>query len=219
MHANPINFFQTVFTRLKTQNNFITFVSESLRYFSDLDFDVLNFCLLDSLSETREERIGADMMSIAPWLNNMSQFAATVCKKQERLDLEPILHYVTNRIADGQVYDLYVFNEILGQMSGTRFVDEVGVDQMDVLAAGDCLRRSAFVFEPQKYHRRSGNRLAIALRDTGVAGKLVVLSAIRKQDLVFDEERMPLKVLSWLNDQVGLDIGSRSMLCQVGVSN
>lgn len=75
------------------------------------------------------------------------------------------------------------------------------------------------MFEPQKYHRRSGNRLAIALRDTGVAGKLVVLSAIRKQDLVFDEERMPLKVLSWLNDQVGLDIGSRSMLCQVGVSN
>lgn len=204
--STPYVVFDYVFSLLREYSNFIPIVTDAVRYFSDLEFDILNFSLLEDLSGRGRndlKRIGADGMSVNSWLRNLSTFVGVVCRKQERMDLEPILQYVANQLVSGSIYDLRVLQELISGMNGTRIQDDLTVEQLDAIAGGEVLRREAFGFENLKVVRKSAVRLAGALRGSGLVAKIAVLIAVRKMRVVFERpDNEPLKVVAWLSDVV-----------------
>ena len=54
--TNPLIFFMRMFEKVENMRNFIDPIVESLKYCTALAFDVLNFCIIDSISNPKKIR-------------------------------------------------------------------------------------------------------------------------------------------------------------------
>ena len=204
VHSNPTIAFTIIIDQLQSYDNQIPHVVDASRYLTELEFDVLAYCMLEALSNTSAERIQSNGTSLAKWLISLSTFCGTLWRKHP-IELEAILQYVASQLAVDNVYDLIVLQELIGQMSGIRSIEETTDAQKEALAGSDNLRREVFLFEGLRTTKKSVTRLANVL----VQGKLVqtigILIAQQRKEIVFRGESKELKVLGWMFDHVSLN--------------
>ena len=72
-----------LFTNIRSRSkvNLNGAVIDSLKYLSDLSFDVLGFCIIESLNNPGRARIKIDDTSFSEWLTALSSFCEAVYKK------------------------------------------------------------------------------------------------------------------------------------------
>ncbi|KAI9098574.1 transcription factor/nuclear export subunit protein 2-domain-containing protein [Phlyctochytrium arcticum] len=203
VHSNPVVAFAYIIKQLESYDNMIPHVVDASRYLTELEFDILPYCLIGALAEpkTRTESNG---MSIAPWLKSLATFTGQVFKKHP-MELTPLLRYLVNQLTVGNVHDLIVLHELVGSMSGIKLMEEATEAQLEALGGGETLKREAFIWENIRTMRRSGLRLMKALVDTGYSSQMAILISQRKQEIIYqgmntEDDNMDVKILAWLND-------------------
>ena len=72
---------------------------ESLRFLSGLSYDVLCFCIVESLSAPDKERTKHDGTTVSMWIQNLAVFIGTVSRKYN-LDITGLLQYIANQLLD-----------------------------------------------------------------------------------------------------------------------
>ncbi|KAI9098577.1 transcription factor/nuclear export subunit protein 2-domain-containing protein [Phlyctochytrium arcticum] len=203
VHSNPVVAFAYIIKQLESYDNMIPHVVDASRYLTELEFDILPYCLIGALAEPKKRTEG-NGMSIAPWLKSLATFTGQVFKKHP-MELTALLRYLVSQLTVGNVHDLIVLHELVGSMSGIKPMEEATAAQLEALGGGETLKREAFIWENIRTMRRSGLRLMRALVDTGYSSQLAILISQRKQEIIYqgmntEDDNMDVKILAWLND-------------------
>lgn len=96
-HCSPGFLFDYVLLQIQVYNNLITPVVDSLKYLTNLSYDVLGFCLIECLANADKKRVKHDSTSISGWLQSLSSFCGAVYKKYS-IELTGLLQYVANQL-------------------------------------------------------------------------------------------------------------------------
>ena len=78
---------------------------------SNLSFDVLGFCIIESLNDPDKNRTKTDGTSISMWLTNLAVFCGAVFKKYN-IELTGLLQYIANQLKAKHSLDLLIVKEV-----------------------------------------------------------------------------------------------------------
>ncbi|KAJ3196805.1 THO complex subunit 2 [Irineochytrium annulatum] len=106
------------------------------------------------------------------------------------------------QLAKNNVQDLVVLQDLIGQMSGVKPVEEATDHQLEALAGGETLRREVFLFETARFTRKASIRLTRALIECNLAAPLAILIGQQRKDCIYRGEEREIKSLGWLQDNV-----------------
>ncbi|KAI8901013.1 transcription factor/nuclear export subunit protein 2-domain-containing protein [Globomyces pollinis-pini] len=209
VHSNPTIAFSEMLPSLQKYNNLIPLIVDDTRYLTDLELDILSFCLIESFARTGNDhdRIEENGTTFEAWLKALALFCGTLFKKHG-IDMQGIFQYIANQLLSNNVYDLLVLQELITHMTGIDVPADAGIGQLAGLSGGTWIRRVVFVYESARNLRKPTARLVKALLSSKLTMQLGILIAKHRKEIVFrhrhDEEdpsRVPdLKVLAWLND-------------------
>jgi THO complex subunit 2 len=200
VHSNPVIAFSIIIDQLQAYDNQIPFVVDASRYLTELSFDVLGYSLLEALAVDKE-RIQPGGTGVRSWLRALAVFGGNLFKKHT-IELSGLLRYLFYQLAAYNTPDLIIIQELIGQMSGLRPVDEATDAQLEALAGGESLRREALMFEAARLTRKPSLRLTRALLDSKMATPIAILIGQHRRETIFREESRELKILGWLFDMV-----------------
>ena len=132
-------------TLLQVYDNLIGPVVDSLKYLTNLSFDVLGFCIIECLNDPSRERTKTDGTSISMWLTALSSFCGAVFKKHS-IELTGLLQYVANQLKAKHSLDLLIIKEVVAKMGGVEGHEEMTAEQVEASAGGELLRQEAASF-------------------------------------------------------------------------
>lgn len=96
-HCSPGFLFDYVLLQIQVYDNLIHPVVDSLKYLTSLSYDVLGYCLIESLANADKKRVKLDSTSISNWLQSLSCFCGAIFKKYI-IELTGLLQYVANQL-------------------------------------------------------------------------------------------------------------------------
>merc|ERR1719347_549001 len=200
-HSSPGLLFTYILSQIQVYDNLIGPVVDSLKYLTNLSFDVLGFCIIESLNDPGRARTKTDGTSISMWLTALSSFCGAVYKKHT-IELTGLLQYVANQLKAKHSLDLLIIKEVVAKMGGIEGAEEMTTEQIEALAGGELLRAEAASFSQVKNTRKSSQRLKDSLIGSGLAVPLVLLMAQQGNSVVYQEtEDDHLKLVGRLFDQ------------------
>ena len=200
-HASPGLLFTYILSQIQVYDNLIGPVVDSLKYLTNLSFDVLGFCIIESLNDPNRTKNKTDGTSISMWLTALSSFCGAVYKKHN-IELTGLLQYVANQLKAKHSLDLIIIKEVVAKMGGIEGVEEMTSEQIEATAGGELLRQEAASFTQVKNTRKSSQRLKDCLIESGLAVPLVLLMAQQGNCVVYQEtEDDHLKLVGKLFDQ------------------
>ena len=111
-HSSPGFLFDYMLVQIQVYDNLIHPVVDSLKYLTNLSYDVLGFCLIESLANAEKKRVKHDSTSISSWLQSLSSFCGAVFKKYN-IELTGLLQYVANQLKAQKRLVLHIYLKIL----------------------------------------------------------------------------------------------------------
>jgi len=87
-------------------------VVDSLKYLTNISYDVLGYCLVEALAGADRDRFKHDGTSISLWLQSLASFCGAIFKKYN-IELTGLLQYVANQLKAQKRYVLTQINERL----------------------------------------------------------------------------------------------------------
>lgn len=70
---------------------------DSLKYLTNISYDVLGYCLVEALAGADRDRFKHDGTSISLWLQSLASFCGAIFKKYN-IELSGLLQYVANQL-------------------------------------------------------------------------------------------------------------------------
>jgi len=200
-HSSPGLIFAYVLSQIQVADNLIGPVVDSMKYMTNLSFDVLGFCIIESLNHPDKNRTKTDGTSISMWLGNLAVFCGSVFKKYP-IELTGLLQYVANQLKAKHSLDLLIVKEVVNKMGGIEAYEEMTPEQLEAISGGELLRQEAGNFMQVKNTRKSSQRLKDCLIEMDMAVPLVLLMAQQGSCVVYQEtEKDHLKLVGKLFDQ------------------
>ncbi|CAJ0597189.1 unnamed protein product [Cylicocyclus nassatus] len=208
-HIHPITVFDYLLSQVQTFDNLIQPVVESLKFLTNLEFDILTFCIIEQLASPDKQQLKASDGKLSPWLQALATLVGAIYKKYN-VELSGMLNYVMNQLKNEKSFDLLVLREVIQNMACIEGVAGATPDQLEALGGGELLRQEAGSFTTTRNKRASARlRDAIMSGDTAVA--LCILIAQQRECVVYhDSSRLPLKLIGEMVDQC------RDTLLQLG---
>ncbi|XP_015433412.1 PREDICTED: THO complex subunit 2 [Dufourea novaeangliae] len=200
-HSSPGVLFDYVLIQIQLYDNLIGPVVDSLKYLTNISYDVLGYCLVEALAGADRDRFKHDGTSISLWLQSLASFCGAIFKKYN-IELTGLLQYVANQLKAQKSLDLLILKEIVQKMAGIEAAEEMTSDQLDAMAGGDLLKNEAGYFSQVRNTKKSSQRLKEALAEHDLAVALCLLMAQQKHCVVYREtDKSHLKLVGKLYDQ------------------
>lgn len=95
-----------VLVQIQIYDNLINPVVDSLKYLTSLSYDVLGYCLVESLASADRDRFKHDGTSISLWLQSLASFCGAIFKKYN-IELTGLLQYVANQLKAQKRYEIW----------------------------------------------------------------------------------------------------------------
>ncbi|XP_030748048.1 THO complex subunit 2 isoform X2 [Sitophilus oryzae] len=200
-HCSPGFLFDYVLLQIQVYNNLINPVVDSLKYLTNLSYDVLGYCLIETLSNADKKRVKHDSTSISTWLQSLSSFCGAVYKKYS-IELTGLLQYVANQLKAQKSLDLLILKEVVQKMAGVEPSEDSTMDQLNAMAGGELLKGEAGYFSQIRNTKKSSLRLKESLSENDLAVALCLLMAQQNYCVVYKEtQKSHLKLVGKLSDQ------------------
>ncbi|KAK0417584.1 hypothetical protein QR680_013097 [Steinernema hermaphroditum] len=200
-HSHPLVVFDYILGQVQTFENLIEPVVDSLKYLSSLEFDILSYSIIRSLSEEGKEQLKESDGTFSPWLQALATFVGNVFKRYN-IELSGLLFYVLNQLRDKQSYDLIVLREVMHSMSGIEVGTHLADEQLDALCGGENLRAESGSMTNVKMNRRAVVRLRDTLSKDDLLTALCIMIAQQSNWIVFHEsEEIPVKLTGVMLDK------------------
>ena len=144
-HSSPGLLLTYILSQNQMYDNLIGPVVDSLKYLTNLSFDVLGFCIIESLNDPNRTKNKSDGTSISMWITALSSFCRLVYKKHT-IELKGLLQYVANQLKAKHSLDLIIIKEVVAKLGGVEGVEEMTLDQIEATAGGELPRHEAVSF-------------------------------------------------------------------------
>lgn len=200
-HYSPATLFDYILFQIQLYDNLIGPVVDSLKYMTSLSFDVMGFCIYDSLQNDPKKRVKHDGCAISPWFQSTSLFCATAFKKYN-VDLSGILLYITDQLSRNSSAELVLLKEIMQKMGGILITNDMTPHQIQALGGGEIMKAEAGYFFQQKNFKKTAARLKEALVDNNLTGPLGMILAQHKNHIMFmQSQKYDLQFVGQLYDE------------------
>ncbi|XP_060572351.1 THO complex subunit 2-like isoform X2 [Ruditapes philippinarum] len=185
-HSNPGVLFEYVIRQIEKYDNLIGPVVDSLKYLTNLSYDILVFCVIEAVGNPEKEKMKIDETSLSTWLQSLANFAGSICKKYQ-VDLAGMMQYVTNQLKAGKSIDLLLMREIVQKMSGIEISEEITMDQLEAMSGGELLRQEGGYFTQVRNTKKSSNRLKDTVLEHDLALALCLLISQHRDAVIYKE--------------------------------
>ena len=205
-YANPHVVITTALAQIEVYDSIADVFVEGARYFTDLAYDVLTWALISAMGRAGRSRVQDGGIFTSKWLAALASFAGKIFKRYNMLRPGPVLQYVVNQLDKGNSTDLVVLEQIVLAMAGITTDTNYNDAQLQAMGGGELLQSQTILQLLDRRHesKSSSKRLVRSLRETGLAGKLLLLLAQRRQSCVFSSENgdAHLKLLGNTFDEI-----------------
>jgi THO complex subunit 2 len=205
-YSNPHIVINTAISQIEVYDNLAEVFVEGARYFTDLGYDVLTWSLISALGRAGRSRVQESGLVTSRWLTALAYFAGKMFKRYTIMRPAPVLQYVADQLIKGNPTDLIVLEQIILFMAGIVTDASYNDAQLLAMGGGELLRSQTILQLLDKRHesRITSRRLMRSLKESDLAGKLLLAIAIQRQASVFNLEdtNAPLKLLGNLYDEI-----------------
>lgn len=199
-HSNPSILFEYILSQIQAYDNLIGPVVDSFKYLTPMSYDVLIYCIVESLGDPNRQKTSSDGLSISQWLLSLATFCGAIVKKYP-VELPGLLQFIANQLKMEKSLDLFILKEIIQKMAGI-CTDEMTDDQLLALSGGEVLKNEGGYFNQVRNTRKSSIRLKEALLESNLAMPLCILIAQQRNCIVFvEQDHSHLKLIGKLYDQ------------------
>ncbi len=205
-YSNPHIVINTAISQIEVYDNLAEVFVEGARYFTDLGYDVLTWSLISALGRAGRSRVQESGLVTSRWLTALAYFAGKMFKRYTIMRPTPVLQYVTDQLIKGNPTDLIVLEQIILFMAGIVTDASYNDAQLLAMGGGELLRSQTILQLLDRRHesRITSRRLMRSLKESDLAGKLLLAIATQRQASVFNLEDTdaPLKLLGNLYDEI-----------------
>jgi THO complex subunit 2 len=138
-HTNPLAAYDFILTSIGSYANLIPYIVEALRFSTDLSRDCMAWSILQQL-QASGSRLRSGDTNYSPWFAGLTKFIGVFYRKFYAVELKGLLHFLMDRLANGESLDLLILKELLARMGGCDLVTELSADQLEAMSGGALLR-------------------------------------------------------------------------------
>ncbi|GMR39861.1 hypothetical protein PMAYCL1PPCAC_10056, partial [Pristionchus mayeri] len=200
-HSHPSFVFDYLLGQVQTFDNLIHPVVDALRFLTNLELDVLLFCVLEQLSSPSKESLKASDGTTSTWLLSLSTLVGALLKKYT-IELSPVLDYVGMQLRSNKSADLLILNEMLHSMAGIEKATQATQEHIEALSGGELLRQEGGSYGSSIRNKKAALRLRDAILKEDLAVGLSILVAQQRDAILYSgSKEMPLKLTGEMADQ------------------
>eukprot|EP00249_Psilotum_nudum_P020964 c27916_g1_i1 orf=2-757(-) len=201
-HANPMTVLRTIVHQIEAYKDMITPVVDAFKYLTQLEYDVLEYVVIERLAQGGREKLKEDGLNLSDWLQSLASFWGHLCKKYPSMELRGLFQYLVNQLKRGEGIELVVLQELIQQMANVEYTENMTEEQLEAMSGGETLRYQATSFGITRNNKallKSTNRLRGALLprdDPKLAVPLLLLIAQHRSSVVIDADAPYIKMVS-----------------------
>lgn len=201
-HANPMTVLRTIVHQIEAYRDMITPVVDAFKYLTQLEYDILEYVVIERLAQSGREKLKDDGLNLSDWLQSLASFWGHLCKKYPSMELRGLFQYLVNQLKKGNGIELVFMQELIQQMANVHYTENMTEEQLDAMAGSDTLRYQATSFGITRNNKaliKSTNRLRDALLpkdEPKLAIPLLLLIAQHRSLVVINAEVPYIKMVS-----------------------
>ncbi|KAH9746029.1 THO complex subunit 2 [Citrus sinensis] len=219
-HANPMTVLRTIVHQIEAYRDMITPVVDAFKYLTQLEYDVLEYVVIERLAQGGRDKLKDDGLNLSDWLQSLASFwghlcassdqfeffglpigRCSQCKKYPSMELRGLFQYLVNQLKRGKGIELVLLQELIQQMANVQYTENLTEDQLDAMAGSETLRYQATSFGVTRNNKaliKSTNRLKDSLlpRDEPkLAIPLLLLIAQHRSVVVINADAPYIKMV------------------------
>ncbi|XP_021832088.1 THO complex subunit 2 isoform X1 [Prunus avium] len=201
-HANPMTVLRTIVHQIEAYRDMITPVVDAFKYLTQLEYDVLEYVVIERLAQGGRDKLKEDGLNVSDWLQSLASFWGHLCKKYPSMELRGLFQYLVNQLKKGQGIELVLLQELIQQMANVHYTENLTEDQLDAMAGSETLRYQATSFGVTRNNKaliKSTNRLRDSLLpkdESKLAIPLLLLLAQHRSVVIIDADAPYIKMVS-----------------------
>ncbi|KAK2995185.1 hypothetical protein RJ640_005775 [Escallonia rubra] len=201
-HANPMTVLRTIVHQIEAYRDMITPVVDAFKYLTQLEYDILEYVVIERLAQGGREKLKDDGLNLSDWLQSLASFWGHLCKKYPSMELRGLFQYLVNQLKKGNGIELVLLQELIQQMANVQYTENMTEDQLDAMAGSETLRYQATSFGVTRNNKaliKSTNRLRDSLLpkdEPKLAIPLLLLIAQHRSVVVINAEVPYIKMVS-----------------------
>lgn len=200
-HANPMTVLRTIVHQIEAYRDMITPVVDAFKYLTQLEYDVLEYVVIERLAQGGRDKLKEDGLNLSDWLQSLASFWGHLCKKYPSMELRGLFQYLVNQLKKGQGIELVLLQELIQQMANVQYTENLTEEQLDAMAGGETLRYQATSFGVTRNNKaliKSTNRLRDSLLskdEPKLAVPLLLLIAQHRSVVVINADAPYIKMV------------------------
>ncbi|BBM99302.1 THO complex subunit 2 [Marchantia polymorpha subsp. ruderalis] len=201
-HANPMTVLRTIVHQIEAYKDMIAPVVDAFKYLTQLEYDVLEYVVIERLAQGGREKLKEDGLNVSDWLQSLASFWGHLCKKYPSMELRGLFQYLVNQLKKGEGIELVLLQELIQQMASVEYTENVTEDQLEAMAGGETMRFQATAFGVTRNNKalmKSTNRLRDSLfskDEPKLAVPLLLLIAQQRTNVVVNANAPYIKLVS-----------------------
>ncbi|XP_044488002.1 THO complex subunit 2 isoform X2 [Mangifera indica] len=201
-HANPMTVLRTIVHQIEAYRDMITPVVDAFKYLTQLEYDVLEYVVIERLAQGGRDKLKDDGLNLSDWLQSLASFWGHLCKKYPSMELRGLFQYLVNQLKKGQGIELVLLQELIQQMANVQYTENLTEEQLDAMAGSETLRYQATSFGVTRNNKaliKSTNRLKDSLLpkdEPKLAIPLLLLIAQHRSVVVIAADAPYIKMVS-----------------------
>lgn len=201
-HANPMTVLRTIVHQIEAYKDMITPVVDAFKYLRQLEYDVLEYVVIERLAQSGREKLKDDGLNLSDWLQSLASFWGHLCKKYPSMELRGLFQYLVNQLKKGSGIELVLLQELIQQMANVQYTENMTEEQLDAMAGGETLKYQATLFGMTRNNKalsKSTNRLRDSLlpkEEPKLAIPLLLLIAQHRSMVVINADAPYIKMVS-----------------------
>uniref|UniRef100_A0A0D9V9I6 THO complex subunit 2 n=1 Tax=Leersia perrieri TaxID=77586 RepID=A0A0D9V9I6_9ORYZ len=201
-HANPMTVLRTIIQQVEAYRDMITPVVDAFKYLTQLEFDILQYIVIERLAQGGREKLKDDGLNLSDWLQCLASFWGHLCKKHHSVELRSLFQYLVNQLKKDIGIELVVLEELIQQMANVQYTENMTEEQVDAMAGSETLRLQASLFgstRNSKVLNKSTNKLKDSLlpkEEPKLAVPLLLLIAQHRSKIIINADATYIKMVS-----------------------
>ncbi|KAL8105802.1 THO complex subunit 2 isoform X3 [Apium graveolens] len=201
-HANPMTVLRTIVHQIEAYRDMITPVVDAFKYLTQLEYDILEYVVIERLALVGREKLKDDGLNLSDWLQSLASFWGHLCKKYPSMELRGLFQYLVNQLKKGNGIELVLLQELIQQMANVQYTENMTEEQLDAMAGSETLRYQATSFGVPRNNKaliKSTNRLRDSLfpkEEPKLAVPLLLLIAQHRSVVVISADAPHIKMVS-----------------------
>ncbi|KAK6921550.1 THO complex, subunitTHOC2, C-terminal, partial [Dillenia turbinata] len=209
--------------QIEAYRDMIAPVVDAFKYLTQLEYDVLEYVVIERLAHGGREKLKDDGLNLSDWLQSLASFWGHLCKKYPSMELRGLFQYLVNQLKRGQGIELvhgvkllpftnglsvmftgvyFPLQELIQQMANVQYTENMTEEQLDAMAGSETLRYQATSFGITRNNKaliKSTNRLRDSLlpkEEPQLAIPLLLLIAQHRSVVVINADAPYIKMVS-----------------------